>query len=687
MKFIVFISTLLFVFLCNAQNNNLGYVVSSNYDEIGESNGMSLLIKDGKIGAATTNGKILFPCIYSFAYYFPKSKTFLVNVGGNFNLYSPDNTSVGGKWGIINEKGNVITEIKYTRLFPFEEFDYQVVNVGGLIKGEKIEDEIDGGKWGLLHKSGKEVIPCIYDYIAWIYEDAVCVNMGGTQHLDGNFQGGIWGMIDKNGNSLTSIKYTHLYSFDNEEYQLVNENGKYINGEIQGGKWGLLHKSGKEVIPCAYDNIYSLDESLYAVNIEALYSDNVRSEGKWGIINNQGKILTSIKYNKITSFNEAGFQIVSEGGDANLKGSKWGVLNKDGKEIIQCKYDYIEDALENIFKVKINNKWGYCDILGNVVVPIEYDEIGTFYDGVARVTKDGQLTLLKNPLKEGNAITLAQASSSAKKDPNAPAVSRYPAPNSDVDKDIPQSKTKSENTFAFIIANENYPDAPVPFALNDGRIFKEYCQKMLGLPEKNIKMFEDASLGRIIAAVEQIKSIANAYEGEAEAIIYYAGHGVPDEKKNTAFLLPVDGSSSDITTTGYSLEKFYTELSKLNLKTVTVFLDACFSGAKREDEMLASARGIAVKVKDEAPKGNMVVFSAATGDETAHQYEEKGHGLFTYFLLKKLQETQGAATYGELSDYVVKQVKRHSVVINNKRQTPTVIPSASLTNWQGLKLK
>jgi uncharacterized caspase-like protein len=223
--------------------------------------------------------------------------------------------------------------------------------------------------------------------------------------------------------------------------------------------------------------------------------------------------------------------------------------------------------------------------------------------------------------------------------------------------------------------------------LNDGRIFKEYCLKTLGLPEKQIRMFEDASLGKIIAAVEQIKEIADAYDGNAEVIVYYAGHGVPDDKKNTAYLLPIDGSSSDITTTGYSLEKFYTELSKLNLKTVTVFLDACFSGAKREDKMLASARSVAVKVRDEAPHGNMVVFSAATGDETAHQYEEKGHGLFTYFLLKKLQETQGAVTYGELSDYVNKQVKRQSVVINNKRQTPTVIPSASLVNWQRMRLK
>ena len=86
--------------------------------------------------------------------------------------------------------------------------------------------------------------------------------------------------------------------------------------------------------------------------------------------------------------------------------------------------------------------------------------------------------------------------------------------------------------------------------------------------------------------------------------------------------------------------------------------------------------------------GNMVVFSAAQGDETAHQLEEKGHGLFTYYLLKQLQQTNGNVTLGELSDYVIKQVKRQSVVINDKKQTPTVIPSqAVINNWQGITLK
>ena len=223
--------------------------------------------------------------------------------------------------------------------------------------------------------------------------------------------------------------------------------------------------------------------------------------------------------------------------------------------------------------------------------------------------------------------------------------------------------------------------------MNDGRIFREYCVKTLGLPENHVRMYEDATYGNIVAAVEEMKQLADAYEGDAELIFYYAGHGVPAEKENTAYLLPVDGSSSDVTATGYPLSKLYEQLSQMKLKDVTVFLDACFSGAKREDEMLVSARGVAIKTKAEAPRGNMVVFSAATGDETAHQLEEKGHGLFTYYLLKKLQQTQGNVTLGELSEYVTKQVKRQSVVINNKRQTPTTTPSESMTTiWTAMKL-
>ena len=116
-------------------------------------------------------------------------------------------------------------------------------------------------------------------------------------------------------------------------------------------------------------------------------------------------------------------------------------------------------------------------------------------------------------------------------------------------------------------------------------------------------------------------------------------------------------------------------------------MDACFSGAQRSGDMLASARGVTIKAEQGVPTGNMVVFSAAQGDETAYPYREKGHGMFTYFLLKKLQETKGDVTLGELSNYIETNVKRQSIVVNGKSQTPTVTPSASLENWEGVKLR
>ena len=263
-----------------------------------------------------------------------------------------------------------------------------------------------------------------------------------------------------------------------------------------------------------------------------------------------------------------------------------------------------------------------------------------------------------------------------------------PAPSSDVDKNIPEASATNANTFAIIIANENYlKETPVQYALNDGQMFKTYCQKVLGLPEDNIHYTEDATLNMILTEVDWIAKVAKAYNGEASLIVYYAGHGIPDEASGSSYLLPVDGIGNNLRT-GYSLAELYKTLGTLPARSVTVFMDACFSGAKRGEGMLASARGVAIKAKPEAPKGNMVVFSAAQGDETAYPYEDKGHGLFTYFLLKKLQETKGQVSLGELAQYVQQQVSRRSIVTNGKSQTPCVTPSESVVGtWKGKMLK
>ena len=179
----------------------------------------------------------------------------------------------------------------------------------------------------------------------------------------------------------------------------------------------------------------------------------------------------------------------------------------------------------------------------------------------------------------------------------------------------------------------------------------------------------------------------DVYEGEVDIIVYYAGHGIPNERNKSAYLLPVDGIGNDAST-GYSLDDLYSELSDFRAKSVVVFLDACFSGATRDGKMLTSARGVAIKAKQNSPKGNMVVLSAAQGDETAYPYKEKGHGIFSYYLMKKLQETKGDVSIGELSEYVINQVKKNSIVINGKLQTPNISISPTIDNtWRDIKLR
>ena len=261
-------------------------------------------------------------------------------------------------------------------------------------------------------------------------------------------------------------------------------------------------------------------------------------------------------------------------------------------------------------------------------------------------------------------------------------------PSSDVDIDIPTNDVSNIKTFVVIFANENYQEVdPVEYALNDGETFKKYCKSVLGIPEKNIHLRKNATKNNMIAELAWLSGVADAYNGEAKFIVYYAGHGVPDEKSNTAYLLPVDGLATN-PATAYSLADFYKELSSLNAANVTVFMDACFSGSQRGNGMLASARGVVITPREEAPAGNMVVFSAAQGNETAYPYKEMGHGLFTYFLLKKLRDTKGDCTLQELGDYIRTNVKQQSIVVNNKSQTPGVSASQLLSdNWKTMKLR
>ena len=255
-----------------------------------------------------------------------------------------------------------------------------------------------------------------------------------------------------------------------------------------------------------------------------------------------------------------------------------------------------------------------------------------------------------------------------------------------VDTDIPSGSIVRDNTFVLIIANENYQEvAPVPHALNDGEVFAKYCVNTLGIPQKNIRHLSDATLNQMRRQLTWLKDVAEAYGSEASVTVYYSGHGIPAENDGEAYLLPVDGYTSDISS-NYPLKDIYTTLSALPSSNVTLILDACFTGALRGDGMMMTAKGVAIKPKQSLPQGKLVVLAAAQGDQTAYPYDSKRHGALTYFILKKLQSTRGDITLGELSQYVTSEVKRWSLVEKSKLQQPTIQVSPTLSSsWQTIK--
>jgi hypothetical protein len=264
---------------------------------------------------------------------------------------------------------------------------------------------------------------------------------------------------------------------------------------------------------------------------------------------------------------------------------------------------------------------------------------------------------------------------------------------SDVDTDIPNISIKeSQNRFALIIGNEDYksyqPDlnseVNVLFAENDARTFKEYAVKTLGVKEENITLLINATAARMNQAIAKMNLIAKNSNGKAELIFYYAGHGLPEENSKEPYLIPVDVSGANFTEGGIKLSTVYEKLTQYPSLKVTVFIDACFTGGARNQEML-SARGIKMKPKEISLTGNIVVFSASSGEQSSLPYKDKQHGMFTYFLLKKIQDTKGEISMKELSDYVRDQVSLQSVNINNKEQTPMV--DSGIETWGNWKLR
>ncbi len=227
---------------------------------------------------------------------------------------------------------------------------------------------------------------------------------------------------------------------------------------------------------------------------------------------------------------------------------------------------------------------------------------------------------------------------------------------------------KNSNALALVIGIERYETGigKAVYAENDSKVFRKFAANNLGVIEKNIKYLSGSNADEKAILLSVKKWLRRAIKKEKTDIyIFFAGHGLASDDGKDLFLLPFDGSPELLEETSISRSKLFRDISSENPRSVTVFLDTCYSGTTRGTDMLIASRPIAIRALEQSIPNNFTVFSAAAGDQTSKPLEEAKHGMFSYFLMKGMEgdadsNNDNKITARELHAYVEQNVVQQS---------------------------
>ncbi|MDP3112572.1 MAG: caspase family protein [Thermodesulfovibrionales bacterium] len=264
---------------------------------------------------------------------------------------------------------------------------------------------------------------------------------------------------------------------------------------------------------------------------------------------------------------------------------------------------------------------------------------------------------------------------------------------SDIDINIPRTDRKNSSAVAVIIGNSAYSSNDIPavdFASKDADIVRQYLEKTLGYRDGNI-IFE---LNATKAKLESIFGTTDNYKGKlynwlqrgkSDIFVYYSGHGAPNPESKEGYFVPSDADPQSIALTGYPLQQLYNNIAKISSEmqspNIYIVIDACFSGATEKGLLLKNVSPIYIEVKNPLMTlTNAVVMTSAAGAEVSSWYPDKGHSMFTYFLLKGLKESveagKSTVTAGDLFDSVTNDtdgVPYWARRLNGRIQTPQIV--------------
>jgi hypothetical protein len=243
---------------------------------------------------------------------------------------------------------------------------------------------------------------------------------------------------------------------------------------------------------------------------------------------------------------------------------------------------------------------------------------------------------------------------------------------------------------AIIIGIANYKSLPkAEFANDDARVFYDYAIRALGVKPENIKLLIDAE-AEDVEIIKAFKTwLPSKVKSTTDVYVYYSGHGLPTQDGQGLYLLPPRADRDFISRTAIQFQEINADLQAAKPNSVTIFMDACYSGQARSGETLvANARPVTLKAEKKLFPDNFTVITASQADQISSSSPDLKHGIFSYYLMKGMEgdadmNKDGKITLGEMQAYLVENVGRQAGMMSRK-QEPQLIGDANRVLVGGL---
>ncbi len=247
--------------------------------------------------------------------------------------------------------------------------------------------------------------------------------------------------------------------------------------------------------------------------------------------------------------------------------------------------------------------------------------------------------------------------------------------------DSARIKTRaSTDSVAIIIGIQNYKRVPkAEFANSDASAFYDYAIRALGIKPENIKLLLDEQADDI----DIVKAFENwlplqVKKNKTDVYVFYSGHGLPSPDGQSLYFLPYGVDKQYLSRTAVGQKEVVTLLTASKPKSVTMFIDACYSGQTRGGEtLLASAKPVSLKADTNAFPSNFTVITASANDQISSSSPELKHGIFSFYLMKGMEgdadgNKDGKITAGEMQEYLSDKVSRQAMSMSRKQDTQLV---------------